>query len=228
MAHASKPAHQSPRGGGAVHHLQSLQAGHERFLAGHSLHPHASSERLKLLVKGQHPIAAVLSCADSRVPVELLFDAGFGDLFVVRNAGNACTDATIASLEYAIQALDISLVLVMGHEGCGAVTAACQPHGSLTPKLTDLVHAIRQGLDEVDAGNDLDRAFRHNPVQAARHLVQQSALMAERIGNGSLLIEAAYYTLRRGEIEWLGAIDSMGGIATPTLVSAGAAGTSRL
>ena len=149
-------------------HLQQLDAGHQRFLSGHSEHPHATGERLRNLVEGQHPFAAILSCADSRVPVELLFDAGFGDLFVVRNAGNTCTSATIASLEYAIQALDISLVLVMGHEGCGAVTAAC----------------------------------------AARHLVRCSALMRGQIDAGRLLLEVAYYTLRSGEIEWLGGLDA--------------------
>jgi len=203
-AHDPQPPH-CRRG---VSHLHQLDAGHQRFLNGQSQHPHATSERLKHLVQGQHPVAAILSCADSRVPVELLFDAGFGDLFVVRNAGNTCTSATIASLEYGIQALDVPLVLVMGHEGCGAVTAACQPHGTLTPELHALVLCIRQGLDEATISADLPTAFRQNPIQSARHLVRGSALIRERIASGQLLVEAAYYTLRHGEIEWLGAIDA--------------------
>ena len=166
------------------------------------------SSDLRNLVEGQHPFAAILSCADSRVPVELLFDAGFGDLFVVRNAGNTCTSATIASLEYAIQALDISLVLVMGHEGCGAVTAACQPHDSLTPELHELVLSIRHGLEEAPLSTRLPNAFRQNPIQAARHLVRGSALMRGQIDAGRLLLEVAYYTLRSGEIEWLGGLDA--------------------
>lgn len=188
--------------------MHQLDDGHQRFLRGHSEHPHATGERLRTLVEGQHPIAAILSCADSRVPVELLFDAGFGDLFVVRNAGNTCTSATIASLEYAIQALNISLVLVMGHEGCGAVTAACQPHGTLTPELHDLVLSIRHGLEEATVDLELPAAFRLNPIQAARHLVRGSALMRDRIASGQLLLEVAYYTLCSGAIEWLGALDA--------------------
>ena len=78
--------------------LRWLQQGHQRFLAGQSLHPHSSRERMLEVETGQHPIAAVLGCADSRVPVELLFDTGFGDLFVVRNAGTMSTVAAIASL----------------------------------------------------------------------------------------------------------------------------------
>lgn len=193
-------------------HLHALHAGHQRFLVGHSIHPHCSAQRLRNLVQGQHPIAAILSCADSRVPVELLFDAGFGDLFVVRNAGNTCTTASIASLEYAIEALDVSLLLVMGHEGCGAVTVACQPHGSLTPALHDLVGTIRQGLEEAAALNDLASAFRRNPIQSARHLVGGSELIRGRLNAGSLLLETACYTLRHGEIEWLGAMDASGAL----------------
>lgn len=192
--------------------LKALQEGHDRFLAGHSIHPHASRDRLEQLVAGQHPGIAILSCADSRVPVELLFDAGFGDLFVVRNAGNASTSATIGSLDYAIQELGIPLVVVMGHEGCGAVTAAYGPQSGLTPHLHDLVHAIRAGLDEDGNGSagDLSQAFRRNPIQAARHLVRGSALLRERLAAGQVLLEAAYYTLRYGEIEWLGQIDADG------------------
>ena len=194
--------------------LRELKNGHDRFLRGRSAHPHASCERLEQLVAGQHPTAAILSCADSRVPVELLFDAGFGDLYVVRNAGNACTNATIGSLEYGIDGLGISLLVVMGHEGCGAVTAAYAPHGELTPQLHDLVHTIRAGLDEVDPPlqGDLQKAFRLNPIQASRHLLQGSALMRQRLAAGTLLVVAAYYTLHRGEIEWLGQLDADGAL----------------
>ena len=207
---ASTPV--EPQAMPAFAYMEQLNAGHERFLRGHSRHPHSSAQRLQQLVKGQHPGVAILSCSDSRVPLELLFDAGFGDLFVVRNAGNTSTSATIASLEYGVQALGISLLLVMGHEGCGAVTAACQPHGTLTPKLAELVLTIRGGLDEVDASGDLASAFRHNPIQAARHLVLGSELLRNRIDQGELLIESACYTLARGEIEWLGCLDSAGGL----------------
>lgn len=122
--------------------LRWLQLGHQRFLAGQSLHPHSTRERMQSVVAGQHPLAAVLGCADSRVPVELLFDGGFGDLFVVRNAGTMSTTAAIASLEYAVGHLDVPLIVVLGHEGCGAVSAALHPelvHSSVL--LTDRLRA---------------------------------------------------------------------------------------
>lgn len=206
----------------AIALLHALEEGHARFLAGHSAHPHASRDRLEQLAAGQHPGIAILSCADSRVPVELLFDAGFGDLFVVRNAGNACTSATIGSLDYAIQELGIPLLVVMGHEGCGAVTAAFGPQSGLTPELHDLVLAIRTGLEEDGSGTtgDLRQAFRRNPIQAARHLVRGSALLRERLAANQVLLEAAYYTLRQGEIEWLGQIDADGQLQ-PSVLAAG-------
>jgi hypothetical protein len=158
--------------------LRDLKSGHERFLSGCSAHPHASYERLEQLVDGQHPTAAILSCARF-VPVELLFDAGFGDLYVVRNAGNACTNATIGSLEYGVGGLNISLLVVMGHEGCGAVTAAYSSHDALTPSCT-IAHAIsplwtRQSGPRHPPGRP---AAGVSPgVQAARHLVQGGGLL---------------------------------------------------
>jgi len=200
--------------------LRDLKLGHDRFLSGHSAHPHASIDRLRQLVEAQHPTAAILSCADSRVPVELLFDAGFGDLYVVRNAGNACTNATVGSLEYGIDHLGIPLLVVMGHEGCGAVTAAYATEAHLTPQLHDLVHMIKAGLDEDDPQLQpcLQTAFRRNPIQAARHLVRASALMQQRLAAGELLVEAAYYTLRNSEIEWLGQVDAAGRIQPSCLL----------
>lgn len=107
--------------------IQALQEGNERFRQARSIHPHASQARLHELEAGQTPQAAVLTCSDSRVAVELLFDSGFGDLFVIRNAGNASTPGSLASVEYAVEALNVPVVVVMSHAGCGAVGAACSP-----------------------------------------------------------------------------------------------------
>ena len=134
--------------------LQWLQQGHQRFLEGHSLHPHSTRERMRAVVEGQHPLAAVLGCADSRVPVELLFDSGFGDLFVVRNAGTMSTTAAIASLEYAVGHLDVPLIVVLGHEACGAVSAALHPELLLTPNLAQVVGQLRMEL--LQFGDRLD------------------------------------------------------------------------
>ena len=188
--------------------LEMLRKGHARFLAGESRHPHSSASRLRQLVAGQHPLAAVVSCSDSRVPVELLFDAGFGDLYVVRTAGNTSFTDTIGSLDYGVLGLNLRLIVVMGHEGCGAVTAACSPQETLTPSLQDLVLNIRSGLDEENVGMDLHRAFRANSLVAARRLLRGSELMRSRVQAGSLRIEAACYTLEKGDIEWLGAVST--------------------
>ena len=103
--------------------LSLLKAGHQRFLDGTPLHPHMDVDHLHALAEQQHPIAAVLGCADSRVPVELLFDTGFGDLFVARNAGNVALAGMVGTLEYAVEVLKVPLIVVLGHERCGAVAA---------------------------------------------------------------------------------------------------------
>ena len=163
-------------------HLQQLDAGHQRFLSGHSEHPHATGERLRNLVEGQHPFAAILSCADSRVPVELLFDAGFGDLFVVRNAGTLCTGAAIASLEYAVGHLNVPLIVVLGHERCGAIETTFHPELRLTPSLSQVIGQLRLELFVLGAANNLDEACRDHPRNAARNLVDSSVLLTDQIG----------------------------------------------
>ncbi len=184
--------------------LAELKAGHDRFVKGISKHPHSSQQRLNRLISGQHPMAMVLSCSDSRVPIELLFDVGFGDLFVIRNAGNAYTAGSLASIEYGLEGLDIGLLVVLGHEGCGAVGAACSDHASLSPSLSQLVLHIRQGLVEAQVPLDPEQAVRRHPVLTAQQLIASSALVRERVSSGALMIEPACYTFDHGRIEWMG------------------------
>jgi hypothetical protein len=115
--------------------LKELRSGHERFLSGFSSHPHNSRDGMLKVEGAQHPIAAVLGCADSRVPVELLFDTDFGDLFVVHNAGTMGTTAAIASLEYAVAHLAVPAIVVLGHQRCGAVVV-CGRIGCRSKRLT--------------------------------------------------------------------------------------------
>lgn len=104
--------------------LQVLLQGNQRFVSGRVMHPHQSHERIHTIAGGQHPFAALLGCADSRAPAEIIFDQGFGDMFVCRVAGNIATAEQVASLEYAVMELKVKLVVVLGHRGCGAVKAA--------------------------------------------------------------------------------------------------------
>jgi carbonic anhydrase len=184
--------------------LKELKAGHDRFVKAISKHPHSSQQRLNRLATGQHPMAMVLSCSDSRVPIELLFDVGFGDLFVIRNAGNACTEGSLASIEYGLEGLNINLLVVLGHEGCGAVAAACADHVSLSPSLSQLVLHIRQGLVKGAVPLDPDLAVRRHPVLTAQQLIGSSQLVQDRVNSGALVIEPACYTFDHGKIEWMG------------------------
>lgn len=134
--------------------LHRLKAGNKRFAAGEPLHNGAGKERRRELAGGQQPFAAILSCSDSRVPPALVFDQGLGDLFVVRNAGNVVADDVLGSLQYAGLHLKVPLLVVLGHEGCGAVTAALNAKfkQAKEPKYIEaVVKLIEPGLKNLDA-----------------------------------------------------------------------------
>lgn len=195
--------------------LNRLKEGHQRFLEGRPLRPHASRERLRDLAESQWPMAAVLGCADSRVPVELLFDSGFGDLFVTRNAGNQALPGMVASLEYAVACLGVPVILLLAHERCGAVAAALDPDtlNTLPAELAELISEIREELldpsedgGEIPTGKtiaDLDRATRRNALLNLRRLSEDSPLIAARVQDGSLRLVAAHYDLDDHCLEWL-------------------------
>ncbi|MCP9917780.1 carbonic anhydrase [Cyanobium sp. ATX 6F1] len=186
--------------------LDGLRAGHQRFLDGHSLHPHSDRRRMLELEEAQHPMAAVLGCADSRVPVELLFDTGFGDLFVVRNAGTMSFTAAIASLEFAVGHLGVPVIVVLGHDRCGAVQAALNPKLTLTPNLAQVVGQLRMELNSLGVSDDLEQACRHHTLNSARNLVDSSVLLTDRMREGKLQVEAAYYNLHTTSIDWMGTV----------------------
>ncbi len=133
--------------------LKRLVAGNKRFVDGKPLHSRSSKEVRKELVGGQQPFAAILGCSDSRVPPELVFDQGLGDLFTVRNAGNVVADDVMGSLQYAGLHLKIQLLVVLGHQNCGAVTAAldAMTKGAKQPeRIQTLLHIIEPGLKDLD------------------------------------------------------------------------------
>jgi len=117
--------------------LRKLMDGNKRYIASHLIHPDQSSERRFELKHGQHPFAIILGCSDSRVPPEVVFDQGLGDLYVVRVAGNVLDQMIVASIEYAVLHLNVSLVMVMGHTQCGAVATTCN-HEQLEGHLPSL------------------------------------------------------------------------------------------
>jgi carbonic anhydrase len=148
------------------------------------------------MASGQRPWAALLSCADSRVSPEWIFVSGSGELFDVRCAGNTAFDDGIASLEYAVAELAVPLILVMGHSGCGAVTAALAD-APLTPLLEQLVKPIRAALQP---GDDLFLAVRHNAAHSAQELSRRSALLREAVSAGRLRIQPACFDIASGAV----------------------------
>ena len=184
--------------------LARLRAGNERFANGKSRHGDASLALRLQLKTGQHPFATVLGCSDSRVPVELIFDQGFGDLFVIRVAGNVMTDDVIGSIEYARIHLNSQLLVILGHEGCGAVTAALEarnrassdPHG-----IQSIVQLLQPATRDVDSSlpmsEQVHRAVEHNVRWAQddlNKLVETRDLQLRAIG--------AVYDLG-GAVHWL-------------------------
>jgi carbonic anhydrase len=151
------------------------------------------------LVEGQRPFAVTLSCADSRVDPNWVFACGSGELFQVRSAGNTAFDDGIASIEYAVSALGTSLVIVMGHSGCGAVTAA-MGNKPLTPLLEGLVKPIRASLR---SGDQLSQAIQGNARNAAGQITSRSTLLNEAVAAGKLSIRSAYFDIASGQVTLL-------------------------
>jgi len=151
------------------------------------------------LAQGQKPFAAVLSCADARVDPSWIFACGSGELFQLRSAGNTAFNDAVASLEYAVSVLGTSLVVVMGHSGCGAVEAAMGSN-PLTPLLEDLVKPIRASLKP---GADLEAAIKGNVRAAASSLTAKSAVLREAVDGGKLTVRGAYFDIGSGVVTLL-------------------------
>ena len=184
--------------------LRTLLEGNQRFSSGKPLHPAQSLARLAETRQTQHPIAAVLGCPDSRVPPEIVFDQGLGDLFVVRDAGNVVDPDVLGSLEYAVDHLHVPLVLVLGHKGCGAVAAALKPEGQ--GHLLNLVTKIAGGLKtitEKDPARRFDQAIHANVLRWVREIAASRPILAERVRAGTIEVVGALYDLESGGVELL-------------------------
>jgi len=184
--------------------LQQLLNGNKRFTSTSPTHPNQDSERRVALGDGQAPFAAVLACADSRVPPEVLFDQGLGDLFVVRVAGNILNDQLLGSLEYAAAHLNTPLVVVLGHSNCGAIGAVAQG-AELEGHIASLIPAIQPSVEKVrDMEGDLtDNAAREVAKMTAEQLRTSEPVMANLVKEGKLKVVPAFYDLESGEVSLL-------------------------
>ena len=182
---------------------KTLKEGNERFVAGRPERPNQSVERRASLTAGQHPIAAILGCADSRVAAELLFDQGLGDVFVVRTAGQAIDSAVLGSLEYAVTVLGVQLVVVVGHDSCGAVKAAvgAVDDGAIPGGFVrDVVERVAPSilLARREGSTRIDEFEERHVRETVAQLQSRSTAIAERVAAGTLAIAGVTYHLADG------------------------------
>jgi carbonic anhydrase len=179
--------------------LAELERGNRRFVENRVVGPNRNMVRLQSTAPKQTPFAAFLSCADSRVPVEIIFDQGFGDLFVCRAAGNVVSPEMIASLEFGTLVLGSKVLVVLGHSACGAVAAA-QKGDAVPGQISTLYHRIEPALE---SGMSLDAAVTANVRYQARLLERSSPVLAGLVKEGKLRIVGATYALATGKVTML-------------------------
>jgi carbonic anhydrase len=186
---------------------REMVRGNERFVAGEPLHPRQDIEHREKLAEAQAPHAALFGCSDSRLAAEIIFDKGLGDLFVVRNAGQVISDSVVGSLEYAVAVLDVPLILVLGHDECGAVRAAIDQAAPdappLPPHIRNLIAPIAPAvarasrLDGVPDALDVGREHLRDTVA---ELLERSELISDAVAAGTLAVVGANYRLSEGRV----------------------------
>ncbi|MFT4123879.1 MAG: carbonic anhydrase [Microbacteriaceae bacterium] len=188
-----------------------MRDGNERFIAGTPLHPRQDVERRTALALGQAPHAALFGCSDSRLAAEIIFDKGLGDLFVVRNAGQVVSDSVIGSLEYAVTVLGVPLIVVLGHDSCGAVAAAidsaAQGAEPLPPHIAGLTGKIHPAVVRVAIAAGFGaHPERADPIEVGREhlrdtiaeILTESVVISEAVAAGTLAVVGANYRLVEG------------------------------
>ena len=195
-----------------------LKIGNQRFVDGKPAHPRQDIEHRDSLKNSQNPSVALFGCSDSRLAAEIIFDKGLGDLFVVRNAGQIISDSVVGSLEYAVDVLGVSLILVLGHDHCGAVQGAIDllnpesrsfpPHvTAMVDKITPAIRRVAgsQGLFAPDGSIDAERVDaldvgREHLRDTISELIEASELIATQIAEGNLAVVGANYRLTEGRV----------------------------
>ncbi|MFC5288067.1 carbonic anhydrase [Actinokineospora guangxiensis] len=200
-----------PSGDRAEESWRKLAKGNRRFAEGRQQHPHESLRWRESLVNGQAPFAAVLGCGDSRVPPELVFDEGLGDLFTVRSAGEVLDTAIIGSIEYAVEHLNVPLVVILGHESCGAVKATIDTvngNAHLTGDISVLVRSIEPAVRatpvDPDPARHLAACVAEQTRRSAAYLVERSSIIREAVAHHGVKVVPATYELRTGKVTRLG------------------------
>jgi carbonic anhydrase len=182
--------------------LTRLTEGNKRFSSGKASHPNQGIERRAEATKGQKPFAVVVGCSDSRIPPEIIFDQGIGDLFIIRVAGNVVDDIALGSIEYAAEHLGARLIVVLGHSKCGAVTATVQG-GEAHGHMGSIVKAIQPAVDKAkDRPGDLtDNSIRMNVQMVVQTIADSKPVLAPMVEAGSITVIGAYYDIGSGKVE---------------------------
>ncbi|MFF0903722.1 UNVERIFIED_CONTAM: carbonic anhydrase [Kocuria sp. CPCC 205316] len=204
MTPDTRPDDTSPRTPAAA--WRRLRDGNARFVAGESLHPNQDASRRQSVAGGQNPFAVIFGCSDSRLAAEIIFDLGLGDAFVVRTAGQVIDDAVLGSIEYSVANLGTPLIMVLGHDSCGAVTAAHDVAGSgQMPRgfQRDLIERIMPSVLETQrhGRQDVNAAVVEHTKQTASRLMEQSRVIADAVSNGDVAVVGVFYHLEDGEAE---------------------------
>ncbi|WP_250009842.1 carbonic anhydrase [Actinoplanes sp. M2I2] len=188
--------------------LRELLRGNRRFVTGHTLHPHQNVAAIHRLAAAQDPFAVVLGCADSRVTSEILFDQGLGDIFDNRVAGNIADDLLLGSIEYAVEHFEPPLLLVLGHERCGAISATVdliRSGGEAPGHIAAIVEALRPIVEPVlsQPGDAVENGVRANVVAQVAALTEASPILRDKVESGKLGVAGARYDLDTGKVTLL-------------------------
>lgn len=182
-----------------------LKEGNARFVSGKSIHPNQDFNRVKETAVKQTPFATIIGCSDSRVPNEIIFDQGLGDLFIVRTAGQVSSYASWGSIEFAEEILGTKLIVVLGHTQCGAVNAAVNLP-EVPGHVVTLINAIKPAVEKAQEShpdNILDASIRANVLMQVDQLKKLEPVLAKRVREGSIQIVGAVYDLSTGKVEFL-------------------------
>ena len=186
--------------------LQKLKIGNSRFTSGKPVHPDETLERIRELKKGQHPFVTVVSCSDSRVPAELVFDQGLGDIFSIRTAGNVIGDYELGSIEYAVEHLDCKLIVIMGHKDCGAIKAFISSNGHYNhpDHIKNIINYIEKESEEKSLKNTnnltVDKAIDANIAHGVTFLKSADPILKERFEQHKITIIGALYDIESGRV----------------------------
>ena len=207
LARAADPAHPEQPAVAPAEAIAKLKEGNGRYASGKLQHPGQTTERRAELTKDQHPFAVIVSCSDSRVPPEIVFDQGLGDLFVVRVAGNVIDDHSLGSIEYAVDHLGARLIVVLGHQSCGAVKAAKETIAAKSKApghIQSLVTAIQPAV-EATAKSDLGATVEANVKNVVQALRTSTPILKPKVDSGEVQVIGGYYSLDTGAVTFLGA-----------------------